>query len=86
MNHGERRDFIRHRLACITPSKREVEERLARLDAIEIAMGRANYARRLADFEAHARLIEQRKAAIAQPQPPRPATEEGNDAPPRTQG
>lgn len=86
MKHGERRDLIRHRLACITPSKRDVEERLARLEAVEIAMGRANYARRFADFEAHARLIEQRKAAIPEPQQPRPATEEGDAAPPRTQG
>ncbi|MCU0792328.1 MAG: hypothetical protein MUE42_05650 [Opitutaceae bacterium] len=55
MERSERRDFIRHRLACITPSKKEIAEVLARVEAAEIAHGKAQMARRIAEFEAFAK-------------------------------
>ena len=77
MKYGERRDLIRHRLACITPSKQDVEERLACLEAQQIAMAEANRVRRLANFEVFAKA----HPPGSLKRPPRPATEEGREAP-----
>lgn len=82
MKHGERRDLIRHRLACITPSKKEVAETLARLESFELSSGQENYARRLSEFQA----FRQAHPPGSIKGPLRPAAEEGDAAPPRTQG